>query len=706
MTLGRTRGVALIGRSLEVTVPVRLDGGEDAASLCFEAEVFHADTRVDASRVRTTVLPGSDPQEVTVRIQSSALVDEPVVTVYLRAGCTQKVTRRYVLLADPVSADAPSAPVPPLLPQGPVVQPLPAATVAKPPAASRATASSTAAASASAAAAPAMVAEAAPPKKARRSKPVPASEAAPVPSVVRRHADASSGKSRLKLDVPDLLVERDPTLRASSELLTPINDDPQRRAEAVALWRSLNMQPQDLLRDAQRLQGLEADVKALREQTAKNQASLNDLRGQLRKAEDERYANGLVYGLAALLAAALASAGYFLWRRQRDGASSSRDWWRGGGRDAAYEDELNLAAHVPEVHSAPSRPLTEVDVDLGVDESLFESLKSRTIAPVPPAVATSPISILPSGDFAPSGNGTGGRAVKAEELFDVQQQADFFVSLEQYDQAIEVLKNHISDNVETSALAYLDLFKIYHTLGRREDYEQLRDDFNRVFNAQVPPFDAFSDQGRGLEAYEAALSRIEALWPSVRALDVIEESIFRKPGSGDGDAFDLEAYRELLLLYAIAKDVVERPAEGAGDYVLSDSMQSGGDAVPSRPPFMATSIQPLPAIVAPPLATGDDHEATVGMSMPKPSPRLGLDIDLDNLLPPSAFVELDVDFTAPAPIRPELSADQQTTEGGELMDTQDSTGGPGLEHHDNLIDFELFDSSTEAEIAPKPPRRR
>jgi hypothetical protein len=58
------------------------------------------------------------------------------------------------------------------------------------------------------------------------------------------------------------------------------------------------------------MQALEADVKGLREQTVKNQASLNELRVQLHKAEGERYANGLVYSLLVLLALALAGAGY------------------------------------------------------------------------------------------------------------------------------------------------------------------------------------------------------------------------------------------------------------------------------------------------------------------------------------------------------------------------------------------------------------
>ncbi|MDO8941537.1 MAG: tetratricopeptide repeat protein, partial [Desulfobacterales bacterium] len=335
------------------------------------------------------------------------------------------------------------------------------------------------------------------------------------------------------------------------------------------------------------------------------------------------------------------------------------------------------------------------------------------------------------------------RAVNAEELFDIQQQADFFISLGQYDQAIEVLKNHISDNVETSALAYLDLLKIYHTLDRRDDYDALREDFNKVFNAQVPEFENFSNQSSGLEAYQSALSRIEALWPSPKVLEIIEESIFRKPGSGDGEAFDLEAYRELLLLYAMAKDVVDRRSDMM-DFDLSGegAMADRDEPVPATD-FSATNIQPLSALIPRAAPSGGPRHSTLGalsiersaasapvtrtrdvshddrfledstptdsvpgesmidiafpdIAMPRPSPRLGLDIDLSDEgmadlsladmpapydassdmphVPLGVEIEMDPDF----PFEPPVEAPPQN----KVADS-------------HLLDFDLFDAATE-----------
>ncbi|MCA0212874.1 MAG: hypothetical protein LCH79_06825 [Proteobacteria bacterium] len=714
MTLGRTRGAALIGRPLDLSVQVRLEPSEEASSACFDADVFHGETRIESSRVSTQFVPAAGAQDATVRVRSSAVVDEPVVTVYLRAGCTQKVTRRYVLLADYPSEAL--TPVPQALPA------VPAPVVAAPPAATASVpAASVPAVSVPAVSPPAAAAVAAPvrrrPERAPAAPPAEAAvKAAPAAekaaSVVRKPAaNAPAARSRLKLDPLDLLVERDPTLRASTEMLTAPAENAQLRAQAAALWRAINAQPQDILRDAQRMQALEADVTRLRDQAARNQAGLNELRVQLQQAQSERYANGLVYGLLALLALALAGAGY-LWQRSRNAVFSNQDWWRrgetaGGDPEQIGPDSL-MPPLAPRKTAAPSRSqetVSQVDVDLDVDESMFATLK--TARPVAPA-EQKPVQAMDHGDFVASIPGSA-RAVNAEELFDIQQQADFFISLGQHEQAIEVLKNHISDNVETSALAYLDLLKIYHSLDRREEYDQLRNDFNKVFNAQVPVFDAYSDKSSGLEAYHNALGRIEALWPSPKVLEIIEESIFRKPGSGDGEAFGLEAYRELLLLYAMAKDVVERGGN-VMDFDMSGLSQPPG--MDAHPPtgFSNTSIQPLSASLemarrsdsgrdslGNSLGTADDEDAPLPeIPMPRPSPRLGLDIDLSEPAPlTSAFMEIADDPNRSQ--RPDLSL-------GLAMDSIDSGKGDDKPADSNLVDFELFDAATERDIAPKKPR--
>ncbi len=179
---------------------------------------------------------------------------------------------------------------------------------------------------------------------------------------------------------------------------------------------------------------------------------------------------------------------------------------------------------------------------------------------------------------------------------------------------------------------WLDLLKLYHDTSRRVDYDRLRAEFRQHFTADVPLFDEFDQPSPGLEHYERALSRIVALWPSRAVLEVIEESLFRKPGNGD-DAFSLEAYRELMLLYHIVSEVA--PEDGDSGFR------------PTR--FPHTKLQPLSAKALNPLNEDDTFVENIlqqdMLLIPPSSTRLGLDIDLGEIdEPPRELPPLELDF--------------------------------------------------------------
>lgn len=93
-----------------------------------------------------------------------------------------------------------------------------------------------------------------------------------------------SSRSRRKLDPLELGAERDPVLRASTELLTLPSSAPQQRASAAALW-----------------QALETDVARMLVQSRLTDEGGPDLRVQLEQSRSERFSNWQVYALAALL---------------------------------------------------------------------------------------------------------------------------------------------------------------------------------------------------------------------------------------------------------------------------------------------------------------------------------------------------------------------------------------------------------------------
>ena len=127
--LGNPEGAVLIGRPLDLTFSAT--GHPDGEAPCLEAELMHGEARIDPRRVQLQWVPG--PQgRATVHVRSAVRVFEPVVTLTLRVGCLRELTRRYVLLADPVADVEPAianVPLAPPVAAAPAVPPAPAAAV-------------------------------------------------------------------------------------------------------------------------------------------------------------------------------------------------------------------------------------------------------------------------------------------------------------------------------------------------------------------------------------------------------------------------------------------------------------------------------------------------------------------------------------------------------------------------------------------------
>lgn len=553
LTLGRARGAVLLGQPLKLTVPIQLESREDPSAMCFDADVFYGDNKQDASRVGVTSDVSPQSQSANLYVSALANVDEPVVTVYLRAGCAGKTSRRYVLLAElvtemarqPVDAVAPTRALPAVV--APRIQ-----------------------------AKPADVSETA------RPRPVTRRVSATGSGLESTHTPAANSKPsrrpapsrpRLKLAPVDLTVDRDPTLKLSNELLLGDLEDLQKRAQAVTLWQSLNASPEEVLSAQSRRQALEADLKGLHDVTAKNRQILEELTRRLDTAETERYSNPLVYGLLAMSLAFFLGWVYVVFRRQRVDLGTP-PWWRDGGSaeraGVATHDSVAASAQADSgwSHSVlPAAPstvppagvearsavgMTEVDIDLPWDAPVDvnqDGMSSVSKPQAAPAAMTS--RALRHHDFADSMTTTL-RAVNTREMLDIRQQAEFFMTLGQHQEAVDILAENIDAGAEANPLVYLDLLKVLHTLGRKAGYDHYRNAFNEIFSGRVPEYADFNHGGNSLEAYPDVCHRLVQLWPSEEAVAYIEECLVSR---SDGDAahgFDQEAFRDLLMLHGVA----------------------------------------------------------------------------------------------------------------------------------------------------------
>ena len=656
--LGQLNGTAVIGRPLDVRAQVVLGANEDAQALCARADVSYGDSLLPASVVRTQIQKSPGDATVSVSIQTLFAVNEPVVSVDLRLGCDVPFSRRYVLLADLV-ADSPdpigiggatsSTSEPPPI-RDVVASPVPAWLYADKETPSSSSVNLPPVQAAAASSTAVVVPQ---PKIGTSSRAVRRSQ-----SVVRRTAPAAA--SRLQLDALDIRLEsaRDPVLKFSGMMLTEPSTSDETRAAAAQLWKVLNASPEDMLRDAQQLQALEAEAKGLREQVAREQASLAAAQESLQRS---RYLSWFVYGIGTILLVVIVGLLLF-WRKQKQSSNSlTKAWWASATSEKPpVSIQPTASSNTTVAHDLLSSPALAQEQESQTSE---EDMHPLTDAESMPSGTSTLSHVADRQNVALVDSTKTSLSVAAEELFDVQQKADFFVSLGDHDRAVQVLQHHLAEGQQFSPLAYLDLLKLYHRLDRRDDYERLRRDFDHVLNANTPPFDNFSEGSRSLEDYSDALQRIQALWLQPRVLDVIEKSIFCEKGGASTGVFDLEAYRDLLLLHAIAKDLVSR------DTVDNNAQMHG---------FEHTDISPLEAL---------GRRSSVGAAAPGSLNGLYGVSSMDNSSELVPSQNLDLDLGQFAPLSP--LEDSQSSSGLNQSEVDSNSTFESKKSGESSLDYSL-----------------
>jgi hypothetical protein len=185
------------------------------------------------------------------------------------------------------------------------------------------------------------------------------------------------------------------------------------------------------------------------------------------------------------------------------------------------------------------------------------------------------------------------RPVSVDELIDLEQQAEFFVVLGEEDAAVDLLMAHLRSSGGTSPLPYLRLLEIYRRCGNREAYERMRKRFGQRFNAVAPHWDADPDQGRDLQDYPAVLAALQAGWSQpLDAMAELENLLFRKRS---GDLFDLPAYRDVLTLFSVARDLHRLEAQPVPDVDVLLPLAGGGELSLGPTPSIFDNLLPANA---------------------------------------------------------------------------------------------------------------
>ena len=578
MSFGHTATATTLGRPLDFIAQVALDGDETVTRECVAARVTAGDNRIAAENVRVTLEDAHDPGMRAIRVTTRTAVNEPVVTIDLTVGCRSQMSRRFVAFVDPPALRLASAEPASHSPQrvDPQVAPLLDIVGRTDPARARVAARADASRDG----------ELDSRRGTRHTVPGRRSAAAPTSAdgVVRPRQSAAARKS----STPDLSGARETALaRATPRLRLDAAAPPPRvsaaatrslvsaqtplaragaasEASLASAAAALEAASTALAQERAHIQELEAGVARLRGDSLAQQQTIGALQGRLRQAEGDRYLNGLVYSLAAaMLFFALLSAAFWALRpRQRRRArwfdAQANQQKRAAAAAAAADAAVpapraSTPTQAPVISQHPSQwagsghailPVTAPATIGGLEVTTVLAPQSHYARMAEAGASANAAAVTVTRDAAPS----------MEELIDLEQQAEFYVVLGQDEAAIALLTAHLGEIGAASPLPFLQLLEIHQRRGDRASYEALREEYNDHFDAFAPEWSTDLHFGRSLEAYPQAIARLQALWPTpLHAMRTLDGLLFRRNEADD--AFDFPAYRELLFLYSIAREL-------------------------------------------------------------------------------------------------------------------------------------------------------
>jgi hypothetical protein len=262
----------------------------------------------------------------------------------------------------------------------------------------------------------------------------------------------------------------------------------------------------------------------------------------------------------------------------------------------------------PPVRKRPGSPMQAQPMDVTLTPRAVAAMQATLSRETRPGTDLDPESLEPH------------RPMSADELIDLDQQVEFFVVLGQDDAAVDLLMGHVRSTGGVSPLPYLKLMEIYRRRGERDPYDRIRERFNRRFNAYAIEWDENDpSKERDLEeGFPELLARVQSLWSApAEAMATLDGALFRR---NQGPPFDVPAYRDLLFLYGIARDLAERDVRPEGVDLLLP-MEGGFDitldlSAPDAPAGPRPDSAPMPLHASDPMPPEPQVE------------RLTLDLDI------------------------------------------------------------------------------
>jgi TolA-binding protein len=250
-----------------------------------------------------------------------------------------------------------------------------------------------------------------------------------------------------------------------------------------------------------------------------------------------------------------------------------------GEAPAENIQDLDIAQQRPVADAATSGDAAGVDFELGqIDANEagtpirldleFDSFTGSTsslgvtepvAAPLGPRLVSSTATTTSALSFDQTARPANEEAPPSPEH--VLELAEIMMSFGRAEGAAQTLSEFLRDYPKESIIPWLKLLDLYHSSGRRGEYDDLAPKLNRAFNAKVPDWEHFSGPttSESVEQFGHIMARINASWPNQDCLDYLVE-LLRDNRAGARVGFPLGVIDDILLLKAMLEWLIANPS--------------------------------------------------------------------------------------------------------------------------------------------------
>lgn len=156
----------------------------------------------------------------------------------------------------------------------------------------------------------------------------------------------------------------------------------------------------------------------------------------------------------------------------------------------------------------------------------------------------------------------------------ILENAEVFIEHGRMSLAIQLLQNHLTDYPTESPKVWFKLLSLVASEGSEVEYDSTATNFKQFFNIKIPNFQNANSQDRSsIEDYPHIIARLEGVWGSHYAVELLNELVYSKQSAEPRDGFERGVFEDLFFLKQIAETLEIHASEEQNDLHQSEAVK-------------------------------------------------------------------------------------------------------------------------------------